>query len=211
MIEVEDLSFGYRRGEPIIDGLTWTFPAGRLTAVTGVSGRGKSTLLYLLGLLLTPWSGRVRVAGETASVLGDRVRSRLRGEMIGFVFQDALLDPSRTVVDNVVEGALYSRVSRRQAQQRALGLLDRFDVRLRAGHRPGEVSGGQAQRVALCRALVGRPRVILADEPTGNLDGATAQVVLDALTAAARQDDTTVVVASHSPDVVDCCDQVLKL
>lgn len=212
VLEAVDLSFGYRRDEAIISGLSQRFESGSVTAVTGRSGSGKSTLLYLLGLLLTPDSGRVGVGEVTdASGLGDRARSMLRAQRVGFVFQDAALDPARTVVDNVAEGALYAGVGRRRAIQAAHRLLDRFEVGLRADHRPGEVSGGQAQRVALCRALINAPPVILADEPTGNLDPATAQVVIDALTGAAHHDGATVVIASHDPHIAQACDRVLTL
>lgn len=212
MVSLEGLSFGYHRGEPIIDGLDHAFAPGRVSGVTGASGRGKSTLLYLIGLLLTPWSGRIGIGEvEQASTLGDVDRSRLRAERIGFVFQDALLDPSRTVLDNVVEGAIYAGLPRSVAQQRGTELLERFGVVLRANHRPGEVSGGQAQRIALCRGLLNRPRLILADEPTGNLDAASAEVVIAALAAAAHTDGATVIIASHDQRVVATCDAVLEL
>lgn len=212
MVSVEDLSFGYRRGEPIFEALDHAFEPGLVSGVTGASGCGKSTLLYLIGLLLTPWSGRVAIGDlGRASQLGDLERSRLRAERIGFVFQDAVLDPSRTVLDNVIEGAIYAGVPRRTARARAEGLLERFGVLLRADHKPGEVSGGQAQRVALCRALLNKPKVILADEPTGNLDGASAGVVIDALRDAARIDAATVIIASHDSRVVAVCDRVLQL
>lgn len=211
MVEISGLSFGYKRGEPIIDGLDWAFPAGRVTGITGRSGSGKSTLLYLLGLLLSPWSGRIVVDGEDMGGASDRRRSRLRAERIGFVFQDAALDSTRSVVDNIVEGSLYSGMRRRVAVARAGDLMGRFDVGLRAGHKPGEVSGGQAQRVALCRALLNEPRVVLADEPTGNLDIETAGVVIRALGALAHEEGATVIIASHDPEVVAACDEVLAL
>jgi putative ABC transport system ATP-binding protein/lipoprotein-releasing system ATP-binding protein len=211
-VVVTDLSFGYRRDEPIIDRLDYQFDPGTVTAVTGPSGRGKSTLLYLIGLLLTPLSGRIGIAGVAdAAALGDHRRSRLRAAHIGFVFQDAMLDPSRSVIDNITEGALYGGVPRSIAREDAVQLLDRFGVRLRADHRPGEVSGGQAQRVALCRALVKRPSVILADEPTGNLDPVSSGVVLETLVNAARADGATVLIASHDPGVVAACDRTLEL
>ena len=212
MVNLEGLSFGYRAGEPIIDNLDAAFAPGEVWAITGPSGRGKSTLLYLVGLLLTPWSGRIGIgAVEAASELGDHERSRLRGAHIGFVFQDAVLDPARSVLDNVTEPAVYAGIGRRDARQRAGELLERFGVRLRADHRPGEVSGGQAQRVALCRALLTGPSLLLADEPTGNLDAASAGVVIDALTAAAHAHGATVLIASHDERVVAACDQVLRL
>ncbi len=211
MVEVEGLSFGYRRSETILADVTVAFPSGTVTAVTGPSGKGKSTLLYLIGLLLSPWEGAIRIGGTDTVGLPDRIRSRLRAERIGFVFQDAALDATRTVIDNVVEGSVYSGMPRRTARRRAVALMDRFGVGLRADHKPGEVSGGQAQRVALCRALLADPDVILADEPTGNLDVGTAQVVIDALRDAAHDEDKTVIVATHDPDVMDACDRVWEL
>jgi ABC-type lipoprotein export system ATPase subunit len=211
MIEVSGLSFGYRRGEPIIGGLDWVFPAGRVTGVTGKSGSGKSTLLYLLGLLLSPWSGRIAYDGENLAAVSDRARSRVRAERIGFVFQDAALDTTRTVLDNIIEGSLYTGLPRKTAVTRASDLMTRFEVGLRATHRPGEVSGGQAQRVALCRALLNQPRVVLADEPTGNLDTDTARIVIDSLVGLSRDEGATVIIASHDPNVAAACDEVLVL
>jgi len=211
MVALSNVSFGYRRGEPIVDGLTHVFAPALLTAVTGPSGCGKSTLLYLIGLLLTPWRGQIAIGDvPDAGHLGDGERSLLRAERIGFVFQDALLDPSRSVMDNVMEGMLYAGVPRSGARERAQQLLERFQVSLRADHRPGEVSGGQAQRVALCRALIKRPAVILADEPTGNLDATSSELVIDGLRRAASG-GATVVIASHDARVVAACDRVLAL
>jgi ABC-type lipoprotein export system ATPase subunit len=122
-----------------------------------------------------------------------------------------VLDSSRTVLDNIVEGAIYTGLARNAAVGRAYDLMEKFGVALRASHRPGEVSGGQAQRVALCRALLNRPQVVLADEPTGNLDTETARVVVDALVSLAHDQGSTVVVASHDSDVVSACDEVLTL
>jgi putative ABC transport system ATP-binding protein/lipoprotein-releasing system ATP-binding protein len=211
VISVEGLEFSYRAdGEELFGGLDHEFPSGSVSAVTGASGRGKSTLLYLLGLLLTPRAGMVRLADSATSRLSDGERSRLRARHIGFVFQDAALDASRTVLDNVVEGGLYAGIPRSRAEQAARVLLDRLGVTLREGHKPGEVSGGQAQRVGLCRALIKKPKVILADEPTGNLDADSADVVLVELRRAALE-GATVVIASHDPRVVDTADHVLAL
>jgi putative ABC transport system ATP-binding protein/lipoprotein-releasing system ATP-binding protein len=211
VLTVEDLSFAYRRGgEELFAGLSHRFAAGRITAVTGPSGRGKSTLLYLLGLLLRPAAGRVVIEGVAAQSLPDAARSRLRARRIGFVFQDAALDPTRTVLDAVLEPALYAGVPRRDALSRAHRLLTEFGVLARADHRPGEISGGQAQRVALCRCLLNDPPIILADEPTGNLDRDNAVTVLDALRVAAGA-GRTVVIATHDPFVLDRVDEVLDL
>lgn len=210
MITVTGLRFDYRRSEPLFEGLDLQLRAGAVTALTGPSGTGKSTLLYMLGLLLRPAAGEVVIDGVATSGLQDGQRSWLRAHRIGFVFQDAALDASRTVLDNVIETALYTGMTRRRAAARAGQLLEQFDVDLRADHRPGQVSGGQAQRVALCRALLHDPPIVLADEPTGNLDSAAADAVLSAFTDLARS-GTTVVVATHDPVVVERCDHHVRL
>ncbi|WP_256842488.1 ABC transporter ATP-binding protein [Ornithinimicrobium cryptoxanthini] len=218
MLAVRDLSFAYTRGgEELFDGLTHEFTPGKVTAVTGPSGRGKSTLLYVLGLMLTPSRGEVILAGEPVSRASDTVRSRLRAAEIGFVFQDAALDASRIVLDSVIEPALYAGWSPRRARARGRELLEQMGVAARADHKPGEISGGQAQRVAVCRALVTDPAVVLADEPTGNLDRGNAEGVLAALTRATshgRDGDAsgrTVVIATHDPFVLEHADEVLAL
>ena len=210
MIALESVRFGYNTDETIIDTLSWDFAAGAMTAVTGPSGKGKSTLLYLIGLLVTPWSGVIRFGDVDAGGLTDVKRSGIRASRVGFVFQDAALDPTRTVLDNIIESSLYTNTSRSDAISRAEDLMDRFEVGLRADHKPGEVSGGQAQRIALCRALINQPEIILADEPTGNLDSRTAGVVLEAFEQLAGEGNT-VIVATHDQTIVDRCDQVLDL
>ncbi len=205
------LQFAYRRGaERTIDDWTGAFAPGSVTALTGPSGSGKSTLLYLLALMLRPTAGTVEWDGRAVGDLPDAERALLRGTRAGFVFQDAMLDPAQTVLSNVLEGGLFSGLPRRSLVARANDLLERFGVDHRRGHRPGEVSGGQAQRVALCRALLGDPQVVFADEPTGNLDRSTADVVLNALRAHAAR-GATVVVATHDPLVVERCDGAVGL
>lgn len=218
MLAVRDLSFAYTRGgEELFDGLTHEFTPGKVTAVTGPSGRGKSTLLYVLGLMLTPLRGEVILGGDPVSSASDTVRSRLRAAEIGFVFQDAALDASRIVLDSVIEPALYAGWSPRRARARGRELLEQMGVAARADHKPGEISGGQAQRVAVCRALVTDPAVVLADEPTGNLDRGNAEGVLAALTRAtshgrdAGGSGRTVVIATHDPFVLEHADEVLAL
>ncbi len=211
-LAITDLSFHYIEGsEELFNGLSHEFAAGQLTAITGPSGRGKSTLLYILGLLLTPSEGTVTITGEPASQLADAKRSAIRASQIGFVFQDSELDPSRTVIDSVIEPALYAGSRAKDARPLAEQLLEEFGLGERAAHRPGEVSGGQAQRVAVCRALINQPSIVLADEPTGNLDRDNASMVLGALRSVAESDNKTVAIASHDPFVLDHCDEVLAL
>ncbi|MFT4294704.1 MAG: ATP-binding cassette domain-containing protein [Micropruina sp.] len=212
MMSLTDVSFAYRKGgEELFGGLTHEFTPGAVTAVTGPSGRGKSTLLYVLGLLLTPTTGSVVLDGRPVSHVSDSERAFIRSRRIGFVFQDSELDPTRKVIDSVVEPALYAGGRRSEQLPRAQELLRRFGLAERAEHRPGQVSGGQAQRLAVCRALINSPDVILADEPTGNLDRDNAALVLDALTGTARLDASTVIIASHDPFVLEQVDEVVQL
>ena len=211
MLSAQDLRFRYAPGaDELFGGLTHAFAEGAITAVTGQSGRGKSTLLYVLGLMLRPQVGHVHIHGRSVSGLPDDQRSRLRARHIGFVFQDAVLDSGRTILDAVREPALYAGRSRRDATATALNLLVTMGVDHRADHLPGQISGGQAQRVAVCRALVNDPAVVLADEPTGNLDRDNAAGVLEALRTTAG-DGRTIVIATHDPFVVDRADAVLQL
>ncbi len=211
LLAVEDLTFRYRRGAvPVVDGLTASFDAGTVTAVTGASGAGKSTLLYVLALLLKASSGQVLWAGEPVARLSDAERARLRASRAGFIFQDAMLDPARTVLDNVCEAGLFAGMTTTASRARSGELMERFGVAHRSSHRPGEISGGQAQRVALCRALLTRPQVVFGDEPTGNLDRASAHLVWDALVEHART-GAVVVVATHDQDLVSRADRRLVI
>lgn len=210
LLEARNINFGYIAGKPVLDGWSAQFAAGTMTALTGPSGRGKSTLLYLLGLMLQPGSGQIVVAGRDAVGLRDRDRAHLRADLFGFVFQDAALDATRTVLDNVTETALYRRERRKEAEGAALDLLDRFGVNVPAGRKPGQVSGGQAQRIALCRALLDAPPILLADEPTGNLDPETSELVVSALKEHARAGNAIIVV-THSPEVAAASDAEIRL
>ncbi|ACZ32176.1 ABC transporter related protein [Xylanimonas cellulosilytica DSM 15894] len=203
--------FAYRAGAaPVIDDVTLDVPPGVVCALTGPSGSGKSTLLYLLALMLRPTGGEVVWDGQPASGLPDAARSRLRAAHVGFVFQDALLDPSRTVLANVCDSALFAGMPRATATARARDLMTRFGVEHRGDHLPGEISGGQAQRVAICRALLTDPRVVFADEPTGNLDDSSAEVVWHALTNHAAT-GATVVVATHDKALAARADHEVRL
>lgn len=211
VLAAQGLTFAYSpHTAPVLHEWEASFAAESLTALTGPSGRGKSTLLYLLGLMLHPTGGEIAVDGDPVTRLTDAGRARLRAARFGFVFQDAALDATRSVIDNVTETALYRGADRRESRRDATELLERFGVDVPAGRKPGQVSGGQAQRIALCRALLSRPRILLADEPTGNLDPATSAVVVDALRAHAAS-GAAVIIVTHSPVVADACDTVIQL
>jgi putative ABC transport system ATP-binding protein/lipoprotein-releasing system ATP-binding protein len=207
----ENLRFSYRgSGVELFDGLSHEFLVGGLTAVAGRSGRGKSTLLYILGLMLTPGAGKVLFDGRAVSHLPDGERARIRAKSVGFVFQDAVLDPARKVIDSIVEPALYAGLSKRRAVERAVALAKVTGVGARLDHKPGAISGGEAQRVALARALLLDPAVILADEPTGNLDQENSQMVIGLLRRAAEA-GKTVVVATHDPVLAGEVDETVML
>ena len=204
-LEAREVGFAYPNGVRVLEDFSGGFERGQVAALTGPSGSGKSTLLYLLGLMHRQRDGEILVNGRPTARLADGARARLRAREFGFVFQDAALDPTRTILDNVVETALYRGQPRHLAVRRAHRLLEEFGVELRATHRPGQVSGGQAQRIALCRALLADPSFILADEPTGNLDPTTRGVVVAEFRRRAAE-GACVVIATHDPAVVDACD-----
>ncbi|ANJ25421.1 ABC transporter ATP-binding protein [Agromyces aureus] len=209
-LAARDLTFRYDASTALLEHWSAEFHAGEVVAVTGPSGRGKSTLLYLLGLMLRPASGQVLLDGHAMQARRDHERAAARATQFGFVFQDAALDPSRTVLDNILETTLYRGERRRDRVSRAEGLIEQMGVGLRRDAKPGQVSGGQAQRIALCRALIGNPRVLLADEPTGNLDPASSDVVVEAMHDQASR-GAAVVVVTHDPVLVARCDRKLEL
>ncbi|AXR73102.1 MULTISPECIES: ABC transporter ATP-binding protein [Auritidibacter] len=208
-LATESLSFGYKNFALLFEDWSYEFEPAATTAITGPSGCGKSTLLYLLGLMLTPSAGSIQLAHQRVDNLSDASRARLRAHCYGFVFQDAALDHSRTIMANVTEAAVYRGQRPSRYREAAMTLLDRFGVELRADHKPGQVSGGQAQRIALCRALLGDPQIVLADEPTGNLDPSSAEVVFSALQQQADS-GATVVIVTHDHALAAACNQHLS-
>ncbi|MGC5333207.1 ABC transporter ATP-binding protein [Micromonospora sp. DT62] len=206
LLLAEDLhrSFGPTRA---LAGASMRVHPGEVLAVMGSSGSGKSTLLHCLAGIARPDSGRVLYAGRDLATLSDAERSALRREEFGFVFQFGQLVPELTCLENVALPLRLGRVGRREAERRAAEWLDRLEVVEVAGKRPGEVSGGQGQRVAVARALVTRPRVIFADEPTGALDSLNGERVMRLLTAAARDTGAAVVLVTHEARVAAYSDR----
>jgi lipoprotein-releasing system ATP-binding protein len=185
----------------VLKNVTLEIPPGDYTAVVGPSGAGKSTLLYLMGLLSVPDRGDVLFDGNPVRGLGDRKRARLRARSIGFIFQSYHLMPEFTALENVFLPAQVAGFSKTVARDRARALLDRVDMRARESHYPFELSGGEQQRVCLCRALINRPRLILADEPTGNLDSANAARVIALLEELCRESGATLVIVTHNEEL----------
>jgi putative ABC transport system ATP-binding protein len=183
--------------------------AGESVAIVGASGAGKSTLLALLAGLDTPTSGKVWLAGEDLTQLDEDGRARLRAQRVGFVFQSFHLIPALTALENVM--LPLELAGRSDARSTALGVLERVGLRPRVSHYPRQLSGGEQQRVALARAFVGRPAVLFADEPTGNLDTATGERVIELLFELNEQSHTTLVLVTHERALASRCERILHM
>ena len=192
---------------PALAGATLSVASGEVLAVMGPSGSGKSTLLHCLAGIFTPDSGEVYFDGQRLDMLTDTERTRLRRTAFGFVFQFGQLVPELTVADNIALPLLLNREKRKAAYASAEAWLPRLGLDGLGGRRTGELSGGQAQRIALARAVVAQPRVLFADEPTGSLDTLTGEMVMDLLVSIASEEGTTVVLVTHDPRVAAYADR----
>jgi putative ABC transport system ATP-binding protein len=204
VLDVDHVTKSYP-GEPPVQALrqvNLTIGPGELVAIVGPSGSGKTTLLQLMGTLDRPSSGRVRVAGLDVAAMADDEVAYLRATRIGFIFQQFFLAEHTSALDNVADGLLYAGIPLEQRRRRALEALDLVGLAPRSHARPTQLSGGQRQRVAIARALVGQPAIVLADEPTGNLDQATGQSIL-ALIAQLHQAGSTIVVITHDHTIAE--------
>lgn len=211
LIEVEDLVKIYRTGDVelrALDGVSFSVAHGEFVAVMGPSGSGKSTTMNMLGCLDSPTEGRYLLDGRDVARLSGDELAKVRNEKLGFVFQGFNLLPRLSAVDNVALPLVYSGVPSRERSERAREALERVGLGARLKHRPNQMSGGQQQRVAIARALVGRAPLILADEPTGNLDTRTSEEIMDLLVEVNRE-GKTVVLVTHEPDIAAYARRVL--
>ena len=213
-LELRNVTRTYRSGETdlqILRGINLTLQPGEITALVAPSGTGKSTLLHLAGLLERPTTGQVLIAGQDAGTLDDPARTAIRRDQIGFVYQFHHLLGEFTALENVMLPLMIANTPRPQAAERARTLLASFGLAARASHLPGKLSGGEQQRVAIARALANDPKLILADEPTGNLDVATSALVFDELLAIVRTHGTAALIATHNPDLAARMDRTVTL
>ncbi len=213
-IEVQDLTKVYGEGPArveVLRGVNFTIAQGERVAIVGPSGSGKSTLLHILGTLDRPTSGEVRHFGENTFTLSDLELSRFRNQKVGFVFQFHHLLPEFNALENVMLPALIAGHPTLEAQRMATKVLEQVGLARRLTHRVGELSGGERQRVAIARALVMRPPLILADEPTGNLDVRTAREVANLLLQINQSYATTLVIVTHNPELASMMERVLGL
>ena len=215
VLELEGLTKTYKPGAPgevsVLSGTDFSMTEGEVVGLVAPSGAGKSTLLHIAGLLDTPNGGTVKVAGQDVTGRGDRLRTRVRRQDVGFVYQFHHLLQEFSAVENIVLPQLANGVSTKAATMRAEQLLEKVGLADRGSHRPAELSGGEQQRVAFCRALANAPKVLLADEPTGNLDPATSDAVFDVLMQLVRETGLSALIATHNMELTRRMDRVVRL
>ncbi len=213
LIEIRDMYKIYEMGSEAVhalDGVNLTIDEKEFVAIVGASGSGKSTLMNMIGCLDTPTSGTYLLDGEDISSFPDRRLARVRNQKIGFIFQQFNLFKKLTAFENVERPAKYSGISRQERRARAREAIDKVGLTDRMHHKPAELSGGQQQRVAIARSLVNRPPVLLADEPTGNLDSKSSREIIDMIRQL-HQAGNTIILITHDPGVAEQADRVLNI
>ena len=214
-LQVADLTKTYNAGKPnevrVLQGVSLDVKPGEVVALVAPSGAGKSTLLHIAGLLDTPDNGTVQIEGTDMTHLSDRKRTAVRRSTVGFIYQFHHLLPEFSALENIILPQLANGLADNAAQTRAMALLDRVGIAERASHRPAALSGGEQQRVAFCRALANEPALLLADEPTGNLDPETSDRVFDALMGLVRDTGLAAVIATHNLELAARMDRQVRL
>ncbi len=215
VLTLEDVCKSYNHGKPsqvdVLSGVDLKVGRGEVVALVAPSGAGKSTLLHIAGLLDTPDRGRVEIVGSDVTGLDDRQRTAIRRTDVGFVYQFHHLLPEFSALENIVLPQLANAVSPAEAEAHAMTLLELVGVKERATHRPAALSGGEQQRVAFCRALANKPRLLLADEPTGNLDPGTSERVFEALMNLVRETGLSALIATHNLELAARMDRQVRL
>lgn len=215
VLQLSGITKTYNAGKPnqidVLRGAELMLARGEVVALVAPSGAGKSTLLHIAGLLDTPGGGTVHIVGQDMTGKSDRARTRARRSEIGFVYQFHHLLPEFSAMENIVLPQLANGASKAAAGERAMLLLDKVGISARADHRPGALSGGEQQRVAFCRALANEPAVLLADEPTGNLDPGTSDQVFEALMGLARETGLAALIATHNMELAARMDRMVRL
>jgi len=213
MIDMEGITRVYDTGKIQVEalrGIDLTIQEGEFIAIMGPSGSGKSTLMHLIGCLDTPTAGRYTLDGEKVETLTDNQLAEIRNRKVGFVFQSFNLMPYATAYENVELPLIFAGIPGAGRKQRVTSLLARVGLADRMDHKPGELSGGQQQRVAIARSLVNQPRIILADEPTGNLDSASGEEIMS-LFMELWQQGNTIIMITHDPNISDWCNKIVHL
>ncbi|MGM0771670.1 MAG: ABC transporter ATP-binding protein [Halobacteriota archaeon] len=213
IIEIRDLTKTYTDGLGVraLDGLNMTVEKGEFLAIIGPSGSGKSTLLHMIGILDTPTSGTILIDGENVTTMSDEERSRARNEMLGFIFQYHHLLPDFSALENVMMPLLIAGKSRHEAKRIATDLLKEVGLEDRMDHRPNQLSGGQNQRVAVARALANNPKIVIGDEPTGNLDSHSSDKIYELLRKLNREHDQTFILVTHDENMAAKTDRIIRL
>ena len=215
MLELVGIEKAYNRGKPsevtVLRGASVTVARGEVVALVAPSGAGKSTLLHISGSLDTADAGVVRLGGQDMAGLSDRDRTGIRRQEVGFIYQFHHLLPEFSALENIVLPQLANGISQRVAKMRAMDLLGRVGIAARADHRPAALSGGEQQRVAFCRALANNPRLLLADEPTGNLDPGTSDQVFGVLMELVRETGLSALIATHNLELAGRMDRIVRL